>query len=413
MQKGSKEAVSVKIKAYRQLLRLSQSFVGEKVLGVDRTVYSRMENGKIKFSTDDLRNLANLFRVSMEDFFTLNDSLSTGNRGQKHWDEFLLVGEFHHQNETAFTSIKNGARDLVLFAGDPASRKYVLQRQKKARDSSARFRNVADALRYCKSRRSGFLAGSSLLIDKFIIEEFGLWISWNPLGPFSCVFLEQGKAVTANLRLPLPLISLNSEHSLERQRLSAAHGLAHHLLGRKGKTGCFSVIGKDPAEKEAERFARNLLMDPETVLKQFDLLRGSGEEKELLNASLMTAYRLQVSYPELVKQLASLSAIDVNEKEELLRFKNRDLKKMTANGRFLEPFKDAYIQHDEKHLGKKNIYQTDANCGGPKGPQDLRYLQESSYVEYLRFCKTKAPVELSVVFEHVADFVRKKYPKYL
>ncbi len=406
MKKDSADAIAAKIKGYRQLLRLSQSFVGEKVLGVDRTTYTRMENGKIEFSADDLKDLSNLFRVSAGDFLIPNRSHSVEAGNRKGKDEFLLAGEFRSRNETAFSSVQFGAKDLVLFAADKNSRKYVQQRQKNAAKSMARFKTVEEALRACKKRRLAYLSGSSLLIDKFIIEEFGLWISWNPLGPFSSIYLEQGMMVTSELELPLPMIAVNSEHSLERQRLSAAHGLAHHLLGKDGKIGCPTLAGADQREKEADRFARDLLMDEETVLELFQIAKGNGSA----NAALMTAHKLQVSYPALVGKLASLGVVTTEEKKELLAFKSRGQQKRTAG---TQPFEDSYIRQDEAHLGKKTIYQTDPDCGGPKGPQDLRYLQESSYVEYLKFCKTKPPVELSVVFERVADYVRKKYPKYL
>ena len=406
MPNESIRSIALKIKAYRQLLRLSQAFVGG-VLGVDRTTYTRMENGKIEISAEDLRNLSNLFRVSPGDFLTPNLSLSSGPKGKKE-EAFLLAGEFHPKNETAFTAIQQGARDLVLFASDPAARKYVGQRKKNSAKTSARFKTQEEAVRFCQKKRGGYLSGESLLIDKFIIEEFGPWISWNPLGPFACSYLEAGTAVTSALKLPLPLMVIHSEHSLERQRMSAAHALAHHLLGKKGRTGCPTLAGKDAAEKEADRFAKDLLMDPETVLDLFGSAKGGG----LAQAARMTALKVQVSYLALVGQLATLGAVTPAEKRELLAVKARDFQG-GRGAKAPQPFEDAYIRQDEAHLGKNNIYQTDPDCGGPKGPQDLRYLQESSYVEYLKTCKTRPHVELSAAFERVADYVRKKYPKYL
>jgi transcriptional regulator with XRE-family HTH domain len=409
-------SIADKVKAYRQLLRLSQAYVGQTVLGLDRTTYTRMENGRIEFSADDLRRLSNVFRVTAGDFLTLNGGAEDGEGARRRGrDAFLPSAALPLRDETAFSSVTNAATDLVLFARDKAARRYVQARQRSAAKARGRFSDPAAALRHCLKLRQRHLAGPSLLIERFIIEEFGLWLSWNPLGPYASVHIPQGTAISPQQTLPLPLIVVHSEHSFERQRLSAAHALGHHLMGGAEVLGCGAGASASPAEAAADEFAQGLLMTADEALPLYAAYRApaKGAAPSAPLAALLAARHLQVPYPALVARLTALGAIGREDRPAFAKFKLRDQRKKLQGQGMTEPFKDAYVGLDEAHLAQAGHYQTDPHCGGPRGPQDLRYLQESSYVEYLRSCRSKAPEELAVVFEHVAEYVRKKYPRYL
>jgi len=63
--------VNEKIKELRNQLHLSQDYVA-KYLGMNRSTYTQMENGKRKVLADEVAQLSNLFGVSADDL--LNNS---------------------------------------------------------------------------------------------------------------------------------------------------------------------------------------------------------------------------------------------------------------------------------------------------------------------------------------------------
>ncbi len=110
---------------------------------------------------------------------------------------------------------------------------------------------------------------------KFPVEPFGI------LNKFGIVFqLRSFEKTTSGFYIPpneendIPVVGINKNHIITRQRFSAAHELCHHLKDRKNECNLIDIKvssitnENDPIEKYANEFASNLLMPKSKLVEK-------------------------------------------------------------------------------------------------------------------------------------------------
>src|SRR5579872_1005871 len=161
--------IADRAKYYRNFLRLPQTFVAD-VLEVDRTSYSRMESGKPELSASDLKVLANLFHVSIEDFF---EPLRVETADFKDSVQYRLDKDkdFRLPDQEGFNAIGDASKDLLVWARDVEHhQKELNERQKKSSKSYEKFKTINEALTHCSSLIKNHTNGNSLDIYRFIVD---------------------------------------------------------------------------------------------------------------------------------------------------------------------------------------------------------------------------------------------------
>ncbi len=403
--------LSTQVKYFRNLLRLPQTYVADR-LQISRPTYTKMEHGKADFSAAHLVSLANLFRIDIGDFFKPSradylETLPVKTSGQFRLSE----EEFRMDGRETKSALTPSINELLLWSKDDNNQKFLRERIAKADKTHGKFKNVNEAIQYCRGL-SSYTSGNAIDIFNLVMLEFGLWISWNSFKNMSGVYLGTDKEVIVDTYLPIPLIGINSDHPTVRQRFSVAHELAHHLFGQRGKIGSPTKPNSDSDELEANQFASELLMDPAKVESVFAFNNQAYRSKlELPSIILLSANLLQVSYSALVKRLLSLGLIPGNKQEELSEAKVRDLQRGLSKAK-KQNFETGIIKKCELSLKPHFFYKTDLKTGAPARPEDIRFLQDYSYVEYLHLCQTKPPVESGIVFQEVVSYVANNYPTY-
>src|SRR5262245_51588560 len=127
--------VADRIRYFRNLLRLSQAFVAER-LGMERTTYTKMERGTWEFSAGHLRALGNLLRVPVEEFFRplrVDESKLRDVSGAARYR--LNPGDFREWDSDGAMAIDRSARELIAWAKDEANEKELGQRRKVAAET--------------------------------------------------------------------------------------------------------------------------------------------------------------------------------------------------------------------------------------------------------------------------------------
>jgi Zn-dependent peptidase ImmA (M78 family)/transcriptional regulator with XRE-family HTH domain len=412
MKENITNPIAERVKFYRNFLRLPQSFVSD-TLQIDRSTYSRMEMGKIELSASALRVLANLFRVSVETFFEPLRIDLLEFKPLTDTAQFRFTDDFRAPNPEGIHAVGQATKDLFIWANEEKNSSELKNRQKRSTETYGKFEIVNEAIEACLPLTQKYMIGDSLDIYRFIREKFGPWISWNAFGTFSGIYLKQNFELTSKSDLPIPLIGIHSEHPSERQRFSAAHELGHHLFGKNEKIGSPTKTVSDPEEKEANQFAADLLMNKSRVLEIIAELKASlGSKLELQQLVHLTAGRLQVSFPAMINRLTNIGAIPYDQREPLLKANLLDTgKKILKDPKDQEIVKES-ITEAEKDLIKTSFYKTDEKTGGPKTPNDLRFLQDYSYINYIENCKTKQPFDSNQIFQYVVKYVSENHPRY-
>jgi len=407
--------IGERIRYYRNLLRLSQAFVADQ-LGIGRPSYTKMERNAAEFSASQLRTLANLFRVQVDDFFEPL-KIDSSRKASLQGAQFRLTSaDFRINDAEATETIFQSITDLLLWSTDPRNKEELKRRQKKAEETYAMFKNVSEAIEYCNSISFPYATqGGAVDIIHMAMQEFGLWLSWNSFGAFSGIYLPMGKEISAGVKLPLPVVGIHSGHPSERQRFSSAHELGHHLFGQRGKFGSPTKPVTDQDEKEANQFASELLMDPRIVkdtLKEFTQIYQN--RLSMPSIVLLVANHLQVSYSALMRKLIhQLGVIPAEERDALLNAKVREMQRNLASGKRSPAFKKKQFEEcEEKLKTTTDIYKTDPKSGAPRHPQDIRFLQDYCYVAYLDSCKQAPPMDSSKIFQEVVKAISSKYPVY-
>jgi len=405
--------IADRIRYYRSLLRLSQDFVSKR-LSVSRPSYTKMENGSSEFSASQLGVLANLFNVQVETFF---QPLSTEylNSMPLHNAKFRLTKEdFRVEDATVVDTVMQSANELFLWAADEENKAELRARHEKAKHTHGKFHTVDDAIQYTQTLISNHMVGDAIDIISLAMQEFGLWISWNSFGPFSGIYIESGTEIAKGQSLPLPFVAIHSGHPSERQRFSIAHELGHHLLGHTGKIGSPTKPNTDTDEKEANYFAAELLMERSRVVKILKEMQSFyAQSLDFPSIVLLSANHLQVSYSALSRRLIKLGVIPFEEIDAILSAKVRELEQKVSKKQRPQPFQIHIVKKSEELLKKTRFYQYDKKIGGPTRPEDIRFLQDYCYVEYLHSCKSKPPHDSGVIFREVVEYVVDSYPNYL
>jgi Zn-dependent peptidase ImmA (M78 family)/transcriptional regulator with XRE-family HTH domain len=403
-------SIAERVKYYRNYLRLPQSFVAE-ALKIDTSTYSRIEMGKSALSASNLKTLANLFSVSVEEFFEPLLLDHSGNQPIIDAALFRNDKDFRSPNPESINAVTQAINDLKTWALDKENGNELEARQKKSAETGKIYNSVNEAIEACTPLiTKDYMIGDSFDIYRFIRWEIGPWISWNSFGTFSGIYLAQNYK---SAQTPLPIIGIHTEHISERQRFSAAHELGHHLLKHTGKIGSPTKAISDPEEKDANQFAANLLMEKNKVLKIMSEIKDSSKDIDLLKIVLLTAGRLQVSFPAILNRLTSIGEISHETKERLAKERPTDTKKDPTKKLNEQEFQNEIISEAEKILLEKpKIYEKNNATGGPKTPNHLRFLQDYSYVGYIEKCKAKQPVDSNQVFQEVVKYVSERYPRY-
>ena len=404
--------ISDRIKYYRNLLRLSQDFVAKRI-NVSRPAYTKMENGSPEFAANHLRILANLFKVKIEDFFKPL-SVEFLNTAPMQQAQFRIPNDaFTVGYKDCTDALLQSADELFVWATDAGNVKELKGRQDRANQTYAKFNTVDAAIQYTQALVDKHLVGDAIDIVSLAMQEFGLWLSWNSFGPYSGLYLKAGTEIVEGKLLPLPIVALHSGHPSERQRFSVAHELGHHVFGQRGKIGSPTKPNPAADEKEANLFAANLLMERSRVVKVLkDMQEYYSKTFDFPSIVLLAASHLQVSYSALSRKLVAMGMVPSDQIKPVLSAKVRELELRVSKKQRPQPFQRHLIKSCEEALKKTTFFRHDKN-GGPAGPQDIRFLQDYSYVEYLHSCKSMPPHDSSFVFREVAQYVEGTYPNYV
>lgn len=404
--------ISDQIKYYRNMLRLSQDFMAKRI-GVSRSAYTKMENGSPDFSAGHLRILANLFKVSVEDFFKPLSVKYQNTAPLQHAQFRIPKDEFRIAGAESMEILLQPAGELFAWAGDKGNSEELKRRQDRAKQTYAKFNTLDEAIQYTQPLVEKHLVGEAIDIVSLAMQEFGLWISWNLFGPYSGLYLKAGTEIADDEFLPLPIVAIHSGHPSERQRFSVAHELGHHLFAQKGKIGSPTKPSTDSDEKVANLFAANLLMERSRVIK---VLKGMqdfySKTFDFPSIVLLAASHLQVSYSALSRRVVTLGLVPSDQIKPVLSAKVRELELKVSKKQRPQPFNLQVIKSCEEALKKTTFFKYDKKSG-PMGPEAIRFLQDYSYVEYLHACKAKPPLDSSYVFREVVQYVEDTYPNYV
>ncbi len=115
----------------------------------------------------------------------------------------------------------------------------------------------------------------------------------------------EGVYIPAESDEDIPVIGINLNRPLQRQRFSAAHELCHHLKDWNKVSSC-EINSKDTAERYAERFAASLLMPKKEVINQINTYLK--DEKLTLDDILRIAEHFGVSFSSCKFRIRSIQA---------------------------------------------------------------------------------------------------------
>ncbi|HTA77043.1 MAG TPA: helix-turn-helix transcriptional regulator, partial [bacterium] len=172
-------SIAERVKYYRNYLRLPQSFVAE-ALKIDTSTYSRIEMGKSALSASNLKTLANLFSVSVEEFFEPLLLDHSGNQPIIDAALFRNDKDFRSPNPESINAVTQAINDLKTWALDKENGNELEARQKKSAETGKIYNSVNEAIEACTPLiTKDYMIGDSFDIYRFIRWEIGPWISWN------------------------------------------------------------------------------------------------------------------------------------------------------------------------------------------------------------------------------------------
>jgi Zn-dependent peptidase ImmA (M78 family)/predicted secreted protein len=161
-----------------------------------------------------------------------------------------------------------------------------------------------------------------------VIEDRGIWLSFEPLKNLLGVYQRVGQAAG---------IAVHAGHPVPLQRFTAAHELGHHLLGHRSSFDNRDAIesqSDEPEEMQAQTFAASLLMSEATVESALEHrgLDPARPQLSPLDVYLMSS-ELGVSFKAAVTQLRVLNRIDPQDATDLYRQSALALKQQLLGGR--------------------------------------------------------------------------------
>lgn len=312
MTRGSEEKDPAKetghrIRELRKWLRLSQEMVG-KYLDLPRSAVSGIESGKRPVGVTEVFDLARLF----------------------HCDPKVLLGfalppaaptpEIHFLNPRSTSKRpidEQDSREIENF--------YAFLRQRpEARTSGSEFLSGLKSKPPAEAAQALFL---EFIQDQFPVDIFslitrlGIHLRFSSLGELSGALIRDSDENGL-----ICGIIINSDQPEERMRFSAAHELAHSILGHSPQeVRIYSHKGRnfDPMEKDADAFAADLLM-PELKVKE--CVSESGESIRLTALDVFELSQdFYVSYQAMIYRLSSLQIISHLERDAFSKEKPSEL----------------------------------------------------------------------------------------
>lgn len=151
------------------------------------------------------------------------------------------------------------------------------------------------------------------LAEKVLKDRFGQKMPSIPIDPFKMMreygivyqFMEfenlEGIYLVPENENDIPVVGINYNRNITRQRFTAAHELCHHLKDRRSEV-CPKGDDGSEVERFAEQFAAELLMPEELFLSVTYEYAGDG--KACLDDALQIAERFGVSFDSCVLRLA-------------------------------------------------------------------------------------------------------------
>ncbi len=152
-----------------------------------------------------------------------------------------------------------------------------------------------------------------VLAEKVFEDRFGKEMPSIPIDPFKLMreygivyqFMEfedlEGIYLVPEDDNDIPLVGINYNRNITRQRFTAAHELCHHLKDRRNEV-CPKGKPQDKIEQFAEKFAAELLKPRKIFLSVVDEYAENG--KVSLDDTLQIAERFGVSFHSCVLRLA-------------------------------------------------------------------------------------------------------------
>lgn len=256
----TQEELGGKLRRARERTGMTQGEVG-KILNLDDTAVAKIERGRRGVGALELKRLASLYRVSIEDL--LQDVSSEL--------EVPLKIAMRASTQALGPKAESMKRRLQRIVADDRLLREGESEGPQAPDFSAmsipeNIRGFNRGYEVAKIFRDQYGLGASPISDVAILsDEIGIVVARMPLGddpdsPDGCSALDP--------KTNAPYILINSDKPRVRRRFTVAHELGHLALGHllAGQVVVDETVGgTSPEEKQANAFAAGLLMPEEGV----------------------------------------------------------------------------------------------------------------------------------------------------
>lgn len=367
------------LRTARRYLRLSQSVVAE-VLGTTRQAVASFEKDQRAPNLTQLAGLANLYRLTLDELVGVQRSAIAPHLAPAILPRLNSSTELGDDDRLELTAFK------TYLSRRPA--RHVLHFKQ------TRLETVSAVVRRLLKER-GFESATPVPVFA-LIAQFGVEIRFTALDALA------GALLLGDDEHPTGIL-VNSDQPFERQRFSAAHELAHLLLGHEPKENSFlSFLGRrfEPEEMDADAFAGELLVPTELLTEKMKAFANGPVDESVY----LLARTFAVSFQAMTFRLAKLGALRPEQQKKLDATKPSDVaKRLRGHESSKTPFESAWVAKAAASLPK--------NWHESAGPDTVRTLQESAYLYYL----TKVPEGSAAdsaggVYEQVAKWVAVKYP---
>ncbi len=206
---------------------------------------------------------------------------------------------------------------------------------------------------------------------------------------------------------------VNSDQPDDRIRFSAAHELAHAVLGHRGWEHLhIDAFGapRDQQDKDADQFAGELLMPATSLLREIESYRNGDNLSELL---YRIADRFQVSYAAVVVRFGNLGVFTPATVEQLRTIRPTDLEaRLALKTKRVEKFQgDAVLPALCDKLVREQRLSAGWNADFANGWYHVRTIQNAAVRQYIQ---TVRPIDradsINQVHQAVAAWIARQFP---
>lgn len=389
-QPDDKLSIGRRIREIRKWLRISQTAVAE-FLGVPRSAIGALESGSRDLGLQELIKLSDLLRCEPSALLGLKPSPVASTSPVE------FCARSNHMNGSID---ETDQRELSNFA-------FVL----KSLAFNCKNLNRTPASDLVNTNNPSIAAAQ--LINKLnitapvdiygIIKRIGIYPRFSALNALAGALIR----APADKAEVYGMI-INSDQTETRMRFSAAHELAHYLLGHAfEKEVILSPKGrwKDPHERDADQFAAELLIPLNTLVSE---INRSSMNEITAACVFQLSEKFLVSYQAMNHRLLSTNLISSVQYERFAKKKPSEIRALLSET----------LKPEEGEAFDISILQEliDSNCifqlsDFSKSADWVRWLQEVAYEEYRKKTKfTQRKDEVREVYEKVALWIANNKP---